>query len=261
MSSFVIIKLDIQAVVATIGKMATSAQRSLKASVASQIRTRIEAGGERFWTYADFEGFPLPTAAKALSRLAAEGQILRTSKGHYFRPRQTVLGASRPSETRAAEISAAHKLHPSGISAANVLGFTTQNAGRGQYATTGPRAPTKLAGSKVSTRRPPAREDLDPKEGAFLEFLRTRGRLSEYPADETARKLVDLVKSELSFPRLSQAALMEPPRVRAMLGAIGEEAGQPAAALASLRASLNRLSRFDFGPLRVLKHAKTWQAK
>lgn len=241
--------------------MATRAQRSLKASIASQIRARIEAGGERFWSYADFDGFPLPTAAKALSRLAAEGQIIRTSKGHYFRPRQTVLGAGRPSEARAAEISAAHKLHPSGVSAANILGFTTQNAGRGQYATTGPRAPTKLAGSKVSTRRPPAREELDPKEGALLEFLRTRGRLSEYSPEETARKLVDLVRSEASFLRLSQAALAEPPRVRAILGAIGEEAGQPAAALAPLRASLNHLSRFDFGPLRVLEHAKAWLAK
>lgn len=218
-------------------------------------------GGERFWTYADFDRFPLATTAKALSRLAAEGRIVRTSKGYYYRPRQTVLGASRPSEIRAAEISATHPLQPSGISAANVLGFTTQNAGRAQYATTGPGVPTKLAGNKVATRRPKERESLSPREGALLEFLRTRGTLSEYPPEETARMLIDLVKEEFPFPRLAAAALAEPPRVRAILGAIGEEAGQPPAALKALRESLNPLSRFDFGPLRALQHAKAWQAK
>lgn len=258
MSSFISKKLDI------VGKANNNRgmpRVSRYKAVAAQIRERIEAEGERFWTYGDFEEFPLLTTAKALSRLAAEGRIIRTSKGRYYHPRQTAFGTSRPPKMRAAEISAVHKLHPSGISAANLLGFTTQNAGRTQYATTGPSAPTKLAGSQIVTRRPQAREDLSLREGAFLEFLRTRGALSEYPPEETARMLIALVKEELPFPRLAAAALTEPPRVRAILGAIGEEAGQPAAALKALRESLNPLSRFDFGPLRVLKHAKMWQAK
>lgn len=217
-------------------------------AVAAQIRARIESEGERFWTYGDFEDFPLPAAAKALSRLVAKGLILRTSKGRFYRPRQTTFGASRSPKARVAEISATHPLQPSGINAANLLGFTTQNAGRAQYATTGPGVPTNLACSKVATRRPKERESFSLREGAFLEFLRTRGELSEYPPEETVRMLIDLVREELPYPRLAA-------------GAIGEEAGQPPAALRALRESLNPLSRFDFGPLRALRLAKSWQAK
>ncbi|MEX2560398.1 MAG: hypothetical protein WD403_10815 [Pirellulales bacterium] len=53
----------------------------------------------------------------------------------------------------------------------------------------------------------------------------------------------------------------EPPRVRAMLGAIGEQLGKSERALKSLRASLNPLSRFDFGNLSELSYAHQWQAK
>ena len=39
----------------------------------------------------------------------------------------------------------------------------------------------------------------------------------------------------------------EPTRVRAMLGALGEQLGKTAPALQRLRISLNPFSRFDFG--------------
>lgn len=228
---------------------------------ARQVRQRIEAGGERFWTYADFASLPFAAVAKSLSRLAHEGALRRSGKGIYFHPRATIFGESQPSELQVAETSSRHPLHPSGITAANILGFTTQNAAKPQYATTAPSAPSKLASSKVATRRSTAREELTTEESAFLEFLWTRGRLSEYPPEQTARMTLALVQEKLSFDRLARAALSEPPRVRAMLGAIGEELGQPEAMLRPLRTSLNSLSRFDFGPLGVLKHAKNWQAK
>ena len=49
--------------------------------------------------------------------------------------------------------------------------------------------------------------------------------------------------------------------MRAMIGAIGEQIGKKPAALARLRASLNPLSRFDFGLLAGLAHALNWQAR
>ena len=230
-------------------------------SIAAQIRQSIEAGGERFWTYSDFDHLSMTAVAKALSRLAEEGFIERAGKGTYFRSRQTAFGQSHPAASDIAEHTAKHKLYPSGISAANILGFTTQNAGRAQYATTGSSRPTKLSASKVYTRRPAARENLTIEEGALLEFLRTRGSLSELPPTETARKIVKLLAGRKAFQRIAETAIAEPPRVRALLGAIGEEAHQPKATLEPLRQSLNPLTRFDFGPLRVLKHAKEWHAK
>jgi hypothetical protein len=63
------------------------------------------------------------------------------------------------------------------------------------------------------------------------------------------------------FERLLAAAASEPPRVRAMLGAIGQQTGQPGSKLARLRESGLRLSRFDFGILATLANAREWQAK
>lgn len=56
------------------------------------------------------------------------------------------------------------------------------------------------------------------------------------------------------------AAADEPPRVRAMLGAMGQELGMPQRQLSALRRSLNPLTRFNFGKLADLRYAKDWQA-
>jgi hypothetical protein len=73
--------------------------------------------------------------------------------------------------------------------------------------------------------------------------------------------LLELVR-RLEFERFAAAALTEPPRVRAMLGALGQRAEVPVEALVQLlRASLNPISRFDFGTLAALELAPDWQAK
>ena len=65
------------------------------------------------------------------------------------------------------------------------------------------------------------------------------------------------------YDRLLKVAATEPPRVRAMLGALGEALGNKARAraLERLRASLNPLSRYDFGILTALPAARAWQAR
>jgi hypothetical protein len=94
-----------------------------------------------------------------------------------------------------------------------------------------------------------------------LETLRERARSSDLSPEMTATRLKRLLSSEKRYVALAKAALEEPPRVRAMLGAIGEELEMPERTLRQLRKSLNPLSRFDFGRLRSLRYAKRWQAK
>ena len=65
----------------------------------------------------------------------------------------------------------------------------------------------------------------------------------------------------MSFERLIVIADAKPPRVRAMLGAIGQELSKSRQQLQQLRQNLNPISRFDFGILRNLCYAKEWQAK
>ncbi|MBS1868041.1 MAG: AbiEi antitoxin N-terminal domain-containing protein [Actinobacteria bacterium] len=230
-------------------------------STAEQVRRRVVAGGERFWRHEDFEGLSPSGVATTLSRLAREGELQRVRKGVYFRPRQTVIGPSIPGATAAIASSLRTPIHPAGLSAANVLGLSTQNPARGEFATPASDPPTALAGSRVRTRRPRSRATLTSEEGALLELLRDRATTSDLAPAETAQRLQELLSDGERFARLAQAASEEPPRVRAMLGALGELAGAEEQHVRALRKSLNPLSRFDFGMLSTLPNARDWQAK
>ncbi len=112
----------------------------------------------------------------------------------------------------------------------------------------------------VHTGRPASRKQLSETEGALLEFLRDRGTTSDLNDRQTCQRLLDLLSDKGSYVRLARAAQAEPPRVRAMLGAAGEQLGMPERRLRELRRSLNPLSRFEFGTLSCLSAAKRWQA-
>lgn len=230
-------------------------------SAAAQIRQRVLAGGERFWRHDDFRDLPASAVATTLSRLAREGELQRVRKGVYYRPRMTVIGPSFAAASGSTASSLMTPVHPAGLSAANVLGFTTQNPARREYATPASDPPTALEGSRVRTRRPAGRGELSSEDGALMEFLRDRAMTSDLSPADTARRLQTLLRDRERFPRLARAATAEPPRVRAMLGALGELAGMDERDVRQLRQSLNPLSRFDFGALSDLPNASSWQAK
>lgn len=206
----------------------------------------------------------MAAVAQALSRLTRQGLLQRLSKGVYYRSRETAFGKSLPNPTTVQKLaSAGRALFPAGIAAASLLGFTTQTSRRGEVATSGFRLPRKLLGTDtvVHTRRPDAWMGLSDTDAALLDFLRLGGHTSELSPDETVRRTLMLFREKGRFERLLKIAGTEPPRVRAMMGAIGEEIGKRPEALKSLRASLNPVSRFDFGMLQGLARARHWQAK
>lgn len=230
-------------------------------SAASLVRSRIEGGGGRFWTYSDFRDLPTSAVATTLSRLAREGILQRTSKGVYYRPIQTSFGYSMAGASAAAAQTLTAPLYPAGLTAANMLGLSTQNPGRAEYATTAAGAPTALRNATVHPGRPSQRTGLATEDGAILETLRERARSSDLTPQQTVRRLMRLLAEDERFGRLAEAALAEPPRVRAMLGALGQELDMPPRILRRLHESLNPLSRFDFGRLACLRYAAEWQAK
>lgn len=233
-------------------------------STARQVRHLIEHGGERLWRYEDFTGLPLTSVAKALSRLTRAGVIERLSKGIYYRSRQTTFGTSRPSPAAIRNLASRRSsIFPAGIAAANLLGFTTQNPMRCEVATSSASLPRKLIGvdTLVHTRRPTAWDSLSETDAALLDFLRQGGKSSELSPSKTTRKLLTLINDKRRFDRLLKVSHSEPPRIRALLGAIGEEIGKSSRVLERLRATLNPLSRFDFGMLVGLRCAHKWQAK
>ena len=163
------------------------------------------------------------------------------------------MGKSRPNPAAFRKLAAARdkSVFPAGIAAANFLGFTTQSAARGEVATSGFRLPRKLLGSDtvVHTRRPDAWKDLSEADAALLDFLRRAGRTSELSPEETVKRTLALCREQGRFDRLLKVAPSEPPRVRALLGAIGTQIGKKLQTLKGLRESLNPVSRFDFGML------------
>ena len=64
----------------------------------------------------------------------------------------------------------------------------------------------------------------------------------------------------LAYPRLARFALAEPPRVRALMGALGESRGEDAASLALLFLSLNPVTRYRVAGVRsLLPAASRWR--
>jgi len=230
---------------------------------AKSISRRIENGGERLWRFEDFEGLPPAAIAQTLSRLARAGKLQRLSKGIYYRSRQTSFGKSMASPAALQKLLPKGRAFPSGISAANLLGFTTQMPKQKEIATSAGSLPRKLVGADtiIHTRRPAHWENLTDEEAAWLDFLRNAGKASELPPQETANKTIALLKEKGRFERLLKIAISEPPRSRAILGALGEEMGKKPAMLAKLRDSLNPLSRYDFGQFAGLSTAQYWYAK
>jgi Family of unknown function (DUF6088) len=232
-------------------------------SIAESIRTQVKSHEGRYWRVSDFEGYSGAAVTKTLARLAKDGSLERVSKGIYYCPRTTRFGRSRPSVSEIQKLEIAQVLHPAGISAANLLGFTTQNSIHGEFATSANSVPIKIIGipARLHTRRPITWDSLSSVDAALLDFLRSQGHFSELSPEETKKRLLEHMQEGDCFERLVAVAYAEPPRVRAMLGAIGQELRKSQKTLKILRDNLNPLSRFDFGILGSLKYAKEWQVK
>jgi hypothetical protein len=233
-------------------------------TTAALIRSRIGRGGERLWRLDDFRDLPFAAVAQALSRLAREGVLERLSKGVYYRGRETPFGKSLPNPAAIQKLASRGKtVFPSGVAAANLLGFTTQSTRHSEVATSAMSLPRKLVGGDtvIHTRRPEAWAGLSDEDAALLDFLRRGGRTTELTQDDTVHRTLALLSENGRLDRLLKVAGAEPPRVRAMLGTMAEQLGKPPATLRRLRASLNPSSRFDFGVLASLPLARSWQAK
>ena len=171
---------------------------------------------------------------------------------------------SRPSPIAIRQLAQRTKsVFPSGSSAANLLGLSTQTPKRGEVSTSSLSLPRKLIGSetRVHARRPEAWKELSEKEAAILDTLRSGGKASELPPAETTSRMLQLISKEHRLKKLLAVAKTEPPRVRALLGALGEVLGTPPSTLEKLRATLNPSSRFNFGQFAGLPTARKWLAK
>jgi hypothetical protein len=229
-------------------------------SVAKTVAARMERHPGRLFTFADFDDLPATAVAPALSRLHAGGKIRRVRKGVYYVPRKTILGEVPPDPVRVGEVVGRGRSRLAGLSAANALGLTTQVPARVELAVDN-RRPSPPRGVVFKTRFKAGWRNVRPNEAALLEVLRDLEHLTDLSPAETARKLRALMGDPRARARICRAAMGEPPRVRAMVGALAEDAGADEPELRDLRRTVNPTTRFDFGPLSILETAHAWRGR
>ncbi|MDI9635705.1 DUF6088 family protein [Geitlerinema splendidum] len=266
-------------------------------SAVTRVKKFAQSNAGALLRVADFPGASPVAVSKALSRLESAGQLERVSKGLYYVPKQTLLGRSRPATYAVAFKALPGRVRPRGVTAAAMLGLTTQVAAKPQLVVYGQ---STLCESGLDVLRRKAKltssVNISLRDAALLEVLRDCGRYSELDDDQTLSRVRDALlprrahgtnenvaesrslsgrfsrlfpekdeRSDLDdaqrLRQLVECALSEPPRVRALLGALLEDLNLPSRFWKLLRDSLNPLTRFDFGPFRALPNAKEWQSK
>jgi len=179
-------------------------------SVAGAARHHVaEVEPGTFLQRRDFDGGDRAVES-ALSRLAAEGELLRVRKGLYWRGKRTRFGMTRPSPFEVALAVAGLGAGPSGVAAAQMLGLTTQVPATVEVAVPGT-VPDPIPGIRFRSRPYSRRERrLTPIEVAVLEVLRDPAAIEvSWPqAEARIRELVEdgLVRSGA----VGEAAAAEP---------------------------------------------------
>lgn len=226
-------------------------------ALAKDIRKRIKQLSEgKTFGYADLgiakEEFQ--TAAKALERLQKQGVIKKVSKGVFYKPEQTVFGELKPDYSELLRPylfeNGKRVAYETGTSLYNRLGLTTQMAFRIKIASRGKRininrGSLKADGVKSYTEV----TDSNYETLGLLDAFKDIKRIPDCSVAQAISRLSAIVKalSEKQTELLIKYALLYPPRVRALLGAILENNGCKAKGIDKLKESLNPLSTIKLG--------------
>jgi hypothetical protein len=234
-------------------------------SIASKVERRIlqSKDSQIVWTIHSFSNYPSGAVARILSRLCKKRIIKRIRKGVYYRPIKTILGASVPNQVSVATAAAAIKGQHAilgGHTAYNALGLTTQVAGKTTLVIGSPIRSSSLKNKRIRAVTRPIYPGMVPTERAVLDALRDINHISDTTPQEIVSRVIHLLSSgKLSFERLARFALRsEPPRVRALLGAIGEYLDDSLTLLTPLRKSLNQTTMFKIKLGNSLPSARNW---
>lgn len=151
-----------------LASMSALAETSVAGAAQQQIRS---APTGMFFVRADFSGSD-SAVESALSRLAADGVLIRVRRGLYWKGKPTRFGMTRPTPLQVALQVAGPGSGPAGVAAAHMLGLTTQVPSTTDVAVPG-RVPEPLDGVRFRARSYARRlRDLRPLEVAVLEVLR-----------------------------------------------------------------------------------------
>ncbi len=192
------------------------------------------------------------SAAKALERLQAKGVIKKISKGKFYKPEQTVFGELKPDYYELLKPylfeNGKRIAYETGFSLYNRMGLTTQVAYRIKIASRSKRIYINRGALKADAVKSYA--EVTESNYRLLGMLDALKDIKQIPDSKVANsiKVLSSLIMQLNdglVKELIKYALMYPPRVRALLGAILENINSKADTL-KLKQSLNPLTTFQF---------------
>lgn len=225
-------------------------------TLAAQIRNRIKKLPEgKSFGYADLgiakEDYQ--TAAKALERLQAKGIIKKISKGVFYKPEQTVFGELKPDyseQLRPYLFENGKRIaYETGYSLYNQMGLTTQMAFRIKIASRSKRISINRGVLKAGAIKSYAEvTEANYELLGFLDAIKDIKRIPDCSVRQAVKVLNGKINklNEKQIAELIKYALLYPPRVRALVGAMLENLNIIGNTI-KLKESLNPLTKIKLG--------------
>ena len=237
-------------------------------NITSSIKTkvaRIDTGEVFTYDTLSIPQSKFSAAAKALSRLVANGIIKRYKNGLYYKPKQTIFGELKPREDVLLENYLFENdkqiAYVTGVRLYNQLGLTTQVSNVVRLASKDKEIKTKIGNLIIK----PAKSyvPITKKNVPLLQLLDVMKDFKNIP-DMDKKIGIDFLKEKIDNlsdedkDKLTSFAKAYPPKVRALLGAILEVLSLDQLSK-SLKGTINYLSRYDFGlSKRILPTISNW---
>ena len=238
-------------------------------TLTTQIRNRIKQlpNGKTFG-YQDLsiEKEVYVTAAKIMERLQKDGFIKKLSKGQFYKPEKTVFGELKPDYNELLRPylfeNGKRIAYETGTTLYNKLGFTTQIAFTIKIASRGKQFSINRENLKLKTVKSYA--EITEKNYETLGLLDVFKDIKQIP-DCSVNKAINRIfviinqQDAKQIDQLIKYALVYPPRVRALLGAVLERIGNNKNGLDDLKNSLNPLTNIKLGVSEeVLPNKQNW---
>jgi len=194
------------------------------------------------------------TAAKALERLQKEGLIKKVSKGVFYKPEQTVFGELKPDYNELLRPylfeNGKRVAYETGTSLYNRLGLTTQMAFRIKIASRGKRININRENLKADAVKSYAEvTDNNYETLGLLDAFKDIKKITDSSVAQAIKRLSTIVNelNDKQTESFIKYALMYPPRVRALVGAVLENIGTKSKGIEKLKESLNPLTTIKLG--------------
>ncbi len=220
--------------------------------VANAVKEKIQSIPEGIvFTISDFDIDPQydMAVAKILSRMVSSGNLMKVSKGKYYKPKQTLLGQIKPVTYELVkdfiEIEERMIGYMTGVQAFSAMGITSQISGSILIGTNRYRRPVKRG--EYTVRFLQQNNEITEENVELLRILDAVKLIREIPSvspDDACRSIIRLIKEldKEKQARLENLALAYTSYVRAITGAIFQYLGISAQ---TLRNSLNGVTSYQ----------------